>query len=81
MAKTDGWNPTAHLPAGRILDRATSEALYAAWAAVGYEDMSDAAIEAIVGAPLDPVVMKREFGTGEYPVKHGERYTKQHRFR
>lgn len=59
-----GYSPLAHLPAGRILDRDTHNALMAAWQATGYDVMSASAIEAIVGPPLTPPSIKRLPGEG-----------------
>lgn len=66
---TPGWYPLAHVPAGYVLDRDTSKALHDAWIAKG-DDLTDAEIEAIVGAPQDAsqILMKRDFLTGEYPA-------------
>lgn len=62
-----GLDPTAHLPSGRTLDRETYDELMAYWASVGGRTLTTAEIEAIVGAPLEPVDLPTEFGTGEPP--------------
>lgn len=62
------WHPLAHLPAGRILDKTTHDALMDAWIAAG-RDLTDEEIQAIVGAPLTEPSIKRDFLTGEYPAR------------
>ena len=65
------WHPTAHLPKGLILTRDTETALRSFWAAEGGRVLTDDEIAAIVGYGYDEPVLKREFGTGKYPVKTG----------
>jgi hypothetical protein len=55
------WDPLAHLPAGMVLTREREQALMAAYIAGGRQPMSDAAIQAVLGAPLPyPATIRRE---------------------
>ena len=66
MARTPGYDPTAHVPAGIILDSATHNALMDAWIAKG-EDLTSAEIEVLTGAALPAASLRVEFGTGQHP--------------
>lgn len=61
--------PLNHLPAGRILDRPTHDALMSFWASVDYRILTADEIEVIVGDPLPNPVIKRDWETGLYPVR------------
>lgn len=63
------YHPVNHLPAGRILDRATYDALMAYWIAANHRVLTDGEIYLIVGSPLSTPVIRRDWETGLYPVR------------
>lgn len=63
------YDPRDHLPAGRILDRATYDALMEYWISVDRRILTDAEVQMIVGSPLPNPVIKRDWETALYPVR------------
>lgn len=54
---TEPFDPTAYVPAGRILTRETYDALMAEYESLG-RPLTQSEIEAIVGAPIDPATIR-----------------------
>lgn len=52
LAEMPGWDPLAHLPAGRVATTEIVAGLGAAFAANGYRPLTTAQIEAVCGPPL-----------------------------
>lgn len=66
---TQGDDPRFNLPAGKKLTRETERELMELWASVDFRTLTDDEIESVVGDPLPVPSIKRDFYTGQYPVK------------
>lgn len=62
---SDGYDPVAHLPAGRLLTPEILDGLIAAYNANGRLPLSEQQIEAVAGAPLPvPATIKKPWPRG-----------------
>lgn len=62
---TEPFDPTAYVPAGRVLTRETYDALMTQYEALG-RPLTHAEIEAIVGAPIDPATIRLPYKEWEH---------------
>jgi hypothetical protein len=69
-----GNDPRYRLPPGRLLTRDLERELVALWAANDFATLTDEQIESVMGAPLPTPSIRREFGTGRWPVDFNKQF-------